>query len=115
MKLVKTFWDLLSSAHFLPGYVGKCQQLHGHNYRLDVVIEGDVNSDTGMVVDFYEVDRIVRNAVESRIDHILLNDVIPNPTLENVAEWVYGKLKKEFPQLVKVRLWEDTTSYVEVE
>lgn len=115
MKLVKTFWDLLSSAHFLPSYVGKCKQIHGHNYRLDVVIEGAVNPDTGMIVDFYDVERVVRNSIESKLDHVLLNDAIPNPTAENVVSWISAILKKELPQVSRIRLWEDTTSYVEVD
>ena len=114
MKVVKKYYDLLSSAHFLPNYAGKCKQLHGHNYHLDVIIEGEINPDTGMVEDFHDIDSAVRNIIEAKADHVLLNDRFDNPTAENMACWIYGELKKRFPGLLKIRLWENTTSYVEV-
>jgi len=112
MKIVKSF--KLKIAHFLPGYVGKCKQLHGHTMRLDVIIDGRINPDTGMVIDFYEIDRVVKNKVWSVLDHTLLNDTIKNPTSENVAIWIMEQLKKEFGDPVAIRLWEDDDAYVEL-
>ena len=112
MKIVKSF--KLKIAHFLPGYVGKCKQLHGHTMRLDVVVDGHINPDTGMIIDFHEIDRIVKNNIWSVLDHTCLNDTIQNPTSENVAVWIMGRLKKELPGTVSIRLWEDDDAYVEL-
>lgn len=113
MKIVKSF--KLKIAHFLPGYVGKCKQMHGHTMKLDVVLEGTINPDTGMIMDFHEIDRVVRNRVWSVLDHTLLNDKIKNPTSENVATWILKELKPELPGLLSIRLWEDDDAYVEIE
>lgn len=113
MKIVKSF--KLKVAHFLPGYVGKCKQMHGHTMRLDVVLKGNINPDTGMIIDFHEIDRIVRNNVWSVIDHTLLNDKIKNPTSENVILWIRDRLIKDLPNISSIRLWEDDDAYVEIE
>src|SRR5512138_711559 len=90
MKLVKRF--TFDAAHFLPNHSGKCKQLHGHTYTLDIIICGKVNPDTGMVVDFHDIDYIVKSRVLPELDHHCLNDVISNPTAENVAAHIYSTL-----------------------
>ena len=74
-----------AAAHRLPRYEGPCFRLHGHNYRFFVALEGEVDPRTGMIADFGEVKRIVQEQVLARVDHRDLNDVLENPTAENIA------------------------------
>jgi 6-pyruvoyltetrahydropterin/6-carboxytetrahydropterin synthase len=102
-----------NSAHFLPSYVGKCKQLHGHTYMLEVSIQGEVNPDTGMVMDFHDITYVVNNKVVEVLDHRCLNDVISNPTAENVLLWIRDKLSLSFKgYYLRLRLWENPDSYV---
>jgi 6-pyruvoyltetrahydropterin/6-carboxytetrahydropterin synthase len=112
MKIIKRF--SFDSAHYLPNYVGKCKQLHGHTYHLEVIIDGEVNPDTGMVLDFAKIKLIVKTKVIDILDHKLLNDVIEIPTAENIAFWIKEKIIKDLPGTVTLRLWETDNSYVEL-
>ena len=114
MKLVKRF--TFDSAHYLPKYAGKCKQLHGHTYTLEVIVDGAVNPDTGMIIDFHDVDQIVKSRILSTLDHHCLNDVIENPTAENVATYILTALQKNIPDFkTSLRLYETGTAYVELE
>ena len=112
MKITKRF--TFDAAHYLPNYVGKCKQLHGHTYTLEVTVEGDVDEFTGMVMDFANLKYIVNTKALERIDHNLLNDVIPNPTAENILIWIMDKVKPAFNQELHMKLWETPDSYVEL-
>jgi 6-pyruvoyltetrahydropterin/6-carboxytetrahydropterin synthase len=101
-----------SAAHHLPNYKGNCANVHGHNYQLEVRVKGEVNTKTGMVIDFRNLSSIVDEAVISRLDHSDLNETIPNPTAENIAVWVYESLKPELKGLYEVQLWESEKSSV---
>lgn len=112
MKVVKCF--SFESAHYLPNYVGKCKQMHGHSYRLEVAIEGKVNPDTGMVIDFSDLKyRVTKNIIDC-LDHKVLNDVIPNPTAENILIWISKKIELPEQTVLSMRLWETSDSYVEL-
>jgi 6-pyruvoyltetrahydropterin/6-carboxytetrahydropterin synthase len=87
------------SAHALTQYYGKCENLHGHTYRLEVTVEGPVH-DNGMVVDFVLLKRIVKRTVLSQLDHQNLNDHFDNPSAENIALWIWDQLK-DLPKLLK--------------
>ncbi len=114
MKLVKKF--TFDSAHYLPNYAGKCKQLHGHTYTLDVIIGGKVNPDTGMVMDFFDIDYIVKSKILPALDHHCLNDVVPNPTVENVALYILAALKHDIKDFeLGIRLWETASGYVELQ
>lgn len=89
MKVGRTFY--FDASHHLPAYKGKCEQLHGHTYRLDVAVEGEVGRE-GMVLDFSELERVVEEKVISPLDHQDLNNIIKNPTAEHIAEWIWKKL-----------------------
>ncbi len=80
------------SAHFLTNYYGKCERMHGHTFRLQVTVEGKVQSN-GLVIDFVVLKRIVKKQILDRIDHHLLNDVIENPSAERVVVWMWDQLK----------------------
>ena len=99
----------------LPHHPGKCSRLHGHSYRLDVVLEGalhDTGPAAGMVEDFEVVSRVVKAAVLNELDHRSLNELIENPTAERIVQWVWRRLDPELPQLAELVLWETRTACV---
>lgn len=99
-----------SAAHFLTKYHGKCEQLHGHNYRLQVTATGALNADD-LVVDFVELKKVVQDKIISQLDHTHLNDRFSNPTCELVAEWIFQQLEPIYP-VSSIQLWETDTSSV---
>ena len=100
------------AAHRLPNHPGKCRELHGHSFRLEVTVEGPIEPASGMVIDFAEVKRIVRDQVVDRLDHAYANDLIENPTAERIAQWSWAQLKPALPGLVEVELWETSNCSV---
>ena len=101
-----------AAAHRLPRYEGPCFRMHGHNYTFFVALEGDVDPATGMVADFGVVKGAVQEHVLTRCDHRTLNDVLENPTAENIARWIFETLEPRLPGLVEVRLYEIPDSCV---
>ncbi len=85
-----------AASHFLTKYHGKCENLHGHNYKIIVTIEGEIKED-GMVIDFKLIKKTVMTNVIDQLDHTHLNDTIDNPSAENLAVWIWDKLKNELP------------------
>ena len=107
MQIRKSF--TFEAAHLLPHHPGKCARLHGHSYRLDVTLDGPLQPDgpaAGMVEDFEVVSRIVKEAVVSKLDHRSLNELIENPTAENIVVWVWERLAHQLPHLAELTLWE---------
>ena len=113
MLLTKEF--VFDAAHNLVQYHGKCEKLHGHTYKLKVVIEGQPDSE-GMIIDFLEVSKIVKENVISILDHSYLNEIISQPSAENIALWIWekldDKLKRENCNLYEIHVWETATSCV---
>ena len=100
----------IDSSHVLPGHP-KCGVMHGHTYRLDVVLEGE-EGDSGMLMDFGEIrDRV--EAFLEHVDHAHLNEILPMPTVENLARYVHAGLIGTIPQLALVRVWEGDGKYAE--
>ena len=103
------------AAHNLVAYHGKCERLHGHTYRMAVTLRGKPDRE-GMIVDFLEVKRAVREKVLDLLDHAYLNDIIPQPTAENICLWVWERLSGQFangeegPSLYEVQVWETASS-----
>lgn len=106
-----------SSAHNLRGYRGKCEALHGHNWKVEATIASLRLDKLGMVVDFTAIKESLKKVL-SALDHAYLNDVAPfdrvNPTSENIARFVYQGLKKDFRRpglkVARVKVWETETS-----
>jgi 6-pyruvoyltetrahydropterin/6-carboxytetrahydropterin synthase len=101
------------AAHVLPHHDGKCSRLHGHSYRLDVTVEGSLETTgpaTGMVIDFDALSHIVRASVIDALDHRYLNDTIDNPTSENIIVWIWRRLDADVPGLAELTLWETATA-----
>lgn len=103
------------AAHNLIEYHGKCEKLHGHTYRMAVEIKG-VPDEEGMIVDFIEVKRIVDDEIISKFDHAYLNDIIPQPSAENIARYVFERidhlLRGPNYELNAVQVWETAKSSV---
>lgn len=99
------------SAHKLPGYNGECANLHGHTYKLQIYIKGEVDKKTGLVMDFKEIKNIVSEEVLKILDHKYINDIIENPSAENISIWIWDHLKDMLPLLYEVKLWETPTSF----
>lgn len=97
----------------LPHHPGKCARLHGHSYRFEVAVDGPLRTSgpaTGMVVDFDELSAIVRPSVVERLDHSSLNDLLPNPTAEEIALWIWGELEPRLVGLAEIVVWETQTA-----
>lgn len=101
------------AAHRLPWHPGRCRNLHGHSYRLEVTVEGPIGA-SGMVMDFDDVKALVRREVVDVYDHTLLNDLLENPTAELVAAESWKRLEAAGLPLARLRLWETPTSSVEI-
>lgn len=101
------------AAHRLAWHPGKCRNLHGHSYRLDVTIRGPLD-DNGVVIDFDRLSEIVRLEVIDRWDHQDLNQVIENPTAELLAHEAWNLLTRAGLRLAALRLWETNDTSVEL-
>ena len=99
------------SARYLPNLNDDhiCKQTHGHTFNLTIYIKGKINSKNGFVIDFFDIDTIIKDKVLPLIDHKLLNDIdgLKNPTSENLIKWIWVKIKNEFQSLYKIKLSED--------
>ncbi|MBP8083581.1 MAG: 6-carboxytetrahydropterin synthase QueD [Spirochaetes bacterium] len=88
--------DKISSAHQLRGYKGKCEKLHGHNWKIILTVKGDKLDAAGMLIDFHELRDILSNVL-SEIDHTNINEVLYflhiNPTSENIAYYIFHRTR----------------------
>ena len=101
------------SAHRLPNVpLGhKCGRLHGHTYRVSVYVAGDPGTDTGWVIDYADI-AVAWAPLHEQLDHRYLNDVpgLENSTSENIARWIWDRLKVALPALSKVYVRETCTA-----
>ena len=95
-----------AAAHRLPRYNGRCFNMHGHNYKLTVKVEGEPDAYSGILLDFGDMEGAVKAGVLDRCDHATLNDVLDNPTAENTVVWMWSQLKPRLAGLTELRLWE---------
>jgi 6-pyruvoyltetrahydropterin/6-carboxytetrahydropterin synthase len=110
MILRKEYW--FESAHFIYNHPGKCRNLHGHSYKLFVNLEGTPDAETGMIIDFDDLSKIVNDKVIARLDHRFLNDLIPLSTAENISRWIWAELKPALPSLCRIEVFETTDNCV---
>lgn len=103
-----------AAGHALRNYKGKCENVHGHNYRVQVVVRGEKLDETGMLADFVELKRLLR-AISEPLDHVFLNDLEPfrteNPSAENIARYICEKMQDGLGQtnpvqIAEVKVWE---------
>jgi len=111
MFVTKEF--VFDSAHYLENYHGKCEKMHGHTYKMHVTIQGEVKDD-GLLYDFVALKKVVKENVVNILDHTLLNDVIKNPSAENIVIWAWNRLDEKIDgaNLYEIKLWETPTSFV---
>lgn len=107
------------AAHHLEDYVGKCHNLHGHTYKLELTVRG-VPDHRGIVVDFGDLKKIYQEFYEPFLDHKYLNETLPiaNTTAENMAIWFFdhweAAVRPVHPDVTPawIRLWETPNSFV---
>ena len=111
MEIRKRF--RFEAAHHLPHHGGKCSRPHGHSYVLEVAVRGPLSqsgSDCGMVLDFEVLSEVVNGRIVDRLDHRDLNEIIGNPTAENITRWIWQQLASHLNGLDEVVLWETATA-----
>ncbi len=104
-----------AAGHALRNYKGKCENVHGHNFKVQVILEGERLDPTGLLVDFLDVKQLMGGVI-ARLDHQFLNEVPPfddlNPSAENIAEYFYAEMSRGLgntPVPVRIRevkVWE---------
>ncbi len=114
VRLSKTF--TFEAAHFLPTFPEghKCRRLHGHSFRVDVVVAGEVDPAAGYLVDYGQI-KAACEPLRAELDHYCLNDIqgLENPTAEMIAAWIWRRLKPALPLLAEVVVHETCTSRCE--
>jgi 6-pyruvoyltetrahydropterin/6-carboxytetrahydropterin synthase len=114
-----TIEETFAAGHALRNYRGKCENVHGHNYRCQVTLEGAELDDIGLLVDFVELKRVVHGVID-RMDHQWLNEFPPfdvlNPSAENMARYIYeqvaeGLKVRDGVRIAQVKLWETDTAH----
>lgn len=110
MKIQRSY--RFEASHQLPRHPGACRRLHGHSYRFIVQVSGAPDDEQGMVLDFFDLDRIVAERVLDKLDHHHLNDLIPNPTAEWIAVWIWRALAGQVSGLSQIELYEVETASV---
>ncbi len=114
VKLTKQFH--FEAAHDLPTFPAghKCRRLHGHSFRFDVVVEGNVDPAKGYLVDYGDI-KTAAAPILKQLDHYYLNEIegLSNPTSEVLAQWIWDHLKPSLPLLSQITVYETCTSTCE--
>jgi len=105
--------DEFSSAHNLRGYRGKCENIHGHNWKVEAEFSKEDLDKIGMVKDFRDIKKYLAKILE-KLDHKHINN-LPyfkkhNPTSENIAKYIYNTLKEQVNELSRITVWESDSS-----
>jgi len=109
-----------SSGHYLRNYHGRCENPHGHNYKVRITLSGAELDEAGLLLDFKLLKQVMRPVIE-RIDHQMLNDLEPfttvNPSAENIARYFYDQTNQQLAEMTQGRvrvkdctIWETSTS-----
>lgn len=110
MEIFKLF--RFEAAHRLPNVPKghKCERLHGHSFQVGIYFEGPVDPHTGWVQDFGDIKQVFQPLLD-RLDHFYLNEIegLENPSSENLARWIWKRLKPQLPLLSKVEIYETCT------
>jgi 6-pyruvoyltetrahydropterin/6-carboxytetrahydropterin synthase len=111
--------ETFSAGHALRGYKGKCENPHGHNYRVRVTLEGPQLDSIGLLVDFTHLKHVMRGIING-LDHQFMNDLDAfrtiNPSAENLAKYFYDEVKRQLKELppgagiTEIVVWETDTT-----
>jgi 6-pyruvoyltetrahydropterin/6-carboxytetrahydropterin synthase len=116
VRLVKEY--RFEAAHLLPNVPKghKCQRLHGHSFKVELAIHGPVDEASGWFIDFGDLDEIWA-PLHDTLDHHYLNEVpgLENPTSENLARWLWERVRPKLPQLSRVTVYETCDARCEYE
>ena len=107
----------VAAAHQLREFQGKCEQLHGHNWKIEVYVTGDTLGEDGLLIDFGLIKKDTKKVLEE-LDHKFLNELEPfkkeNPSSENIARYIYESLShtlnNDAIRISKVTAWESDTA-----
>jgi len=114
VRLSKTFH--FEAAHFLPTFPEghKCRRLHGHSFRFEVVVEGEVDPAKGYLLDYGDIKKAA-DPIVRRLDHYHLNEIegLENPTSEVLARWIWERLRPALPMLAAILVYETCSSSCE--
>ena len=90
----------------------KCRRMHGHSFRFELVLRGEVDPSTGWLIDFGDISKIVKPLIENHLDHYLLNEVegLENPTSEQISIWLWNRIKPTLPLLREIVVHETCTA-----
>jgi 6-pyruvoyltetrahydropterin/6-carboxytetrahydropterin synthase len=96
-----------SSGHYLRNYVGKCENPHGHNYKVRVTLAGTELDEAGLLLDFKLLKQVLHPVID-RLDHKMLNEIDPfnvlNPSAENLAKYIYGEVNEHLGEVTRGRV-----------
>ncbi len=111
VRLSKTF--TFEAAHFLPSFPEghKCRRMHGHSFRVDVFVEGEIPEGRHYLIDYGEIKQVIE-PLRQQLDHYLLNEIegLENPTSEMIAKWLWERIKPQLSLLSEIRVHETCTS-----
>ena len=114
VRLAKTF--TFEAAHFLPSFPEghKCRRMHGHSFRVDVIVAGEIPHGQHYLIDYGEIKAAI-DPIHDQIDHRCLNEIkgLENPTSEMIAKWLWEKLRPNLPLLSEIIVYETCTSRCE--
>lgn len=114
-----TVEDTFASAHQLRGYKGKCENIHGHNWRIELTVKGTTLNSIGLLIDFHDLKSLLKSVLNT-LDHKNINDIPPfteiNPSSENIARYISEEVSRllsgEHPEISvhTVTVWESEKS-----
>lgn len=114
VRLSKTFH--FEAAHHLPTFPDghKCRRLHGHSFRFEVVVEGEVDPKLGYLIDYGDIKRVA-DPIVRQLDHYYLNEIpgLENPTSESLSRWIWERLRPALPLLKAIIIYETCSSACE--
>ncbi len=114
VRLSKTF--TFEAAHYLPSFPEghKCRRMHGHSFKIDVIVEGDIPAGQHHLVDYGDIKAAIE-PVRTQLDHYCLNDIdgLNHPTSERLAQWLWKRLRAALPLLSEIHVHETCTSRCE--
>jgi len=113
-----TVEDSFAAGHYLRNYKGKCENPHGHNYKIQVTLAGRELDKAGLLLDFRDLREVMKPTID-RLDHQMMNDLEPftvlNPSAENMAKYFYDEIHVRLRSITNGRVWVKTVTVYETD